>query len=121
MITPNTAATVGEGASRAPWRTRLLIVLLTALLLAWPSVLLSQSKLDRAPAGRSNGADFAMFLGAARVLQLGGNPYNHDLLYRVESRLLQRQGVPMTPRRQIVRVGNPPLFFWILQPLIRVP
>jgi Glycosyltransferase family 87 len=43
------------------------------------------------------------------------------LLYRTEHTLLLHQGIRTIEARPLVRAGNPPLFFWLLQPLSRLP
>jgi hypothetical protein len=92
---------------------------LVVLLILWLWLFSAEHAFRGGPAGKSFGADFAMFVGAAQVLHQGGNPYDHAVLYRVESRLMAGQSLPMTHRRAVVRVGNPPLFFWLLQPAAR--
>ncbi len=62
-----------------------------------------------------------MFIGAAHLLHDGGNPYDHLALYHAESSLMAQQHLSMTPRVAVVRVGNPPLFFWALEPLAMLP
>jgi len=68
------------------------------------------------------GADFKAFYTAARLLALGGNPYNLGALRHMQDALLNR-GVstasvayyPLDP------VANPPLFYWLLGPLTGLP
>ncbi|MBV9280999.1 MAG: DUF2029 domain-containing protein [Chloroflexi bacterium] len=91
------------------------------LLLLWLWLFKAEGAFAGGPNGKSFEADFAMFLTAAQIMKDGGNPYDHDLLYTTERRLLQRQGLPITRQRAIVRVGNPPLLFWALEPLTGFP
>src|SRR5579884_101962 len=107
---------------RAPGRIRrVTIVLPGVILLLLFAAVFAGSSLREGPNGARMGADIAMFLGAAKVLHAGGNPYNHRLLYTVESTWLARQHLPISGDPAIVRVGNPPLFLWALQPLTRLP
>lgn len=98
-----------------------LVAALTAFLAGRVYVFVTSNVLLRGPTGAGFGADFAMFLGAAKVLALGGNPYNPAVLFASEHRMLAAQHLLMTKHVGLVRVGNPPLFFWLLQPLTRLP
>jgi hypothetical protein len=71
------------------------------------------------PSGLAFEADFAMFISAARITEQGGNPYDHTLLLRTDQAMLSGQHLPLTKEHALVRVGNPPLFFWLLEPLTR--
>jgi hypothetical protein len=62
-----------------------------------------------------------MYLAAAQVMKEGGDPYDHRLLYRTEKAMLARQGLRITNNSAIVRVGNPPLFYWLLEPFSGLP
>ncbi|HEX6509485.1 MAG TPA: glycosyltransferase family 87 protein, partial [Chloroflexota bacterium] len=73
------------------------------------------------PNGKSMGTDFAVFSGAASALKHGQNPYDYRVLYRSERELLTRQHLPVTTNKLNVRAGNPPLFYWILEPLTTLP
>jgi hypothetical protein len=90
---------------------------LLCLVILWLWSFTAQGALKGGPNGKAFGADWGMFIGAAQVLKDGGNPYDHNLLYRTESKLLTGQGLPMSRQKPIVRVGNPPPFLWALQPL----
>jgi hypothetical protein len=91
------------------------------MLVLWLYLFAAEGAFGRGPNGETFAADFAMFEGAAKVMQDGGNPYNHALLYRTERAMLARQGMDRMPARAVVRVGNPPLFFWAMEPLVRLP
>jgi hypothetical protein len=94
---------------------------LVVLLVLWVWVFQAEGAFKGGPAGKAFDADFAMFFGAARVLETGGNPYDHALLYRTEKAYLAQQHLPILNNKAIVRVGNPPLFFWLLSPLTHFP
>lgn len=95
--------------------------ILLLLLILWLWLFYAEGAFRSGPGGKSFGADFAMFIGAAQVLRDGGNPYDHVALYRAESGLMHSQSLPITHRRGTVRVGNPPLFFWLLEPSAGAP
>jgi len=90
------------------------------LLVLWMCLFVNLRAFNGGPGGKAFGADWAMFIGAASVMQHGGNPYDHRILFVHERDLLMREGLPITKRADVVRVGNPPLFLWSLQPLLRV-
>ncbi len=94
---------------------------LCLLLVLWLWLFQAEGAFKGGPSGKALGADFAMFVGAAQVLERGGDPYNHGVLLRAEQGFMQRQGLAMTNRKAVVRVGNPPLFLWALQPLTSLP
>jgi len=91
------------------------------LLMLWIWLFYAEGAFRGGPSGKSFGADFAMFVGAAKILEAGGNPYDHAQLYRTEKSFLARQHLPILKDKAIVRVGNPPLFFWALAPLTGLP
>jgi alpha-1,2-mannosyltransferase len=91
------------------------------LLLLWVWLFAAEGAFDRGPNGQAFEADFAMFISAASVMEHGGNPYDHTLLYRTERTLLARQHLPILANASVVRVGNPPLFFWLLRPFLAFP
>ncbi|GAC1638174.1 MAG: hypothetical protein NVS4B2_27180 [Chloroflexota bacterium] len=113
------AAPTWQGATR--WRAYLVIAPLLLLLLLWTWAFYAEGALKGGPSGKAFEADFAMFYGAAQVLKDGGNPYDHQVLLRAERRIMQRQGLRMVERKRwpVVRVGNPPAFLWLLEPLTR--
>jgi Glycosyltransferase family 87 len=95
---------------------------LCALLIAWLwTIFLVVSTYNRGPNGAGMGNDFAIYYAAAHVLDGGGNPYDHRLLYRAERDVMRHQGLPTTQESGIVLAGNPPLFFWALRPLASLP
>jgi hypothetical protein len=67
------------------------------------------------------GTDFAVFSGAAYALKHGQNPYDYRVLYRSERSLLTHQHLPVTINAFNVRAGNPPIFYWALEPLTNLP
>lgn len=67
------------------------------------------------------GCDFAMFWGASQVAALGHNPFSPAALYHLEHAALGAQEIHTIANRSVVRVGNPPLFFWLLGPFTRIP
>lgn len=67
------------------------------------------------------GTDFGVFIGAANAMKHGGNPYDSQVLLRSESSLMARQHLRMTGDKANVRAGNPPLFYWALEPLTGLP
>lgn len=95
--------------------------LLVAEIILW-TVLFGVAGLFRdGPNGKSLGTDFAVFSGAASALKHGANPYDYRTLYHFERALLTRQHLPVTTQVFNVRAGNPPLFYWLLQPLTDMP
>lgn len=87
------------------------------LLVLWLWLFYAEGAFRGGPNGKTFGADFAMFVGAAKVMSTGGNPYDYSHLYRTERALLAGQHITLLAGRGVVRVGNPPLFFWLLRPL----
>lgn len=67
------------------------------------------------------GPDFGMFYSAGRVLATGGNPYVPSHLAAVDASIMRHAHLPTFPFAPLVRVGNPPLFFWIMKPLAALP
>lgn len=104
---------------RARAHVYLVLCPLMILLVMWLWLFRSEGAFDGGPNGKAFEADLAMYLGAAQILKQGGNPYDTTLLYQTERSSLSRQGLPITEQRAIVRVGNPPLFLWALEPLTR--
>jgi hypothetical protein len=87
---------------------------------AWAVVFLTSGTLQLGPGPKHLGGDFALFISAAKVIQDGGNPYDQRVLYHGESRLLLSDGIRPPRFDPYMRVGNPPLLFWALQPLSAV-
>jgi hypothetical protein len=73
------------------------------------------------PSGSGLGVDVTAYLSAAQVVNHGGNPFDHQVLYRTEVHLLHRHGLAAPSRPSLVRVAQPPMLFWILQPLVNLP
>jgi hypothetical protein len=94
---------------------------LLVLLVLWVWLFAQEGAFNGGPNGKTLGGDMAMFLGAARVLQAGGNPYDPAVLYRSEKSWLAGQHIRKIAKRGVVRVGNPPLLFWLLRPVSAVP
>jgi hypothetical protein len=65
--------------------------------------------------------DFAILMGGATVLRHGGNPYDRTAVYRSETAMLRREHVAIPKPDSFIRVGNPPLLFWALEPLTTWP
>lgn len=91
------------------------------LLLLWLWLYAAEGVFQGGPSGRVVAADFAMFVAGSRALQHGQNPYDQATLYHTERSWLARQHLPLTRYHAAIRVGNPPLFFWSLQPLADLP
>ena len=63
--------------------------------------------------------DFAVYYSAAHLTAIHANPYDHSLLYATQRSILAGHWVPANGAQ--VRAVYPPLFFWLLQPLTRLP
>lgn len=87
----------------------------------WLFLALNSVPFRRGPDGVSFGNSFATYLGAARAVQLGRNPYDPRLLQRSERAMLRPQGVPVNQPEWNSHIGSPPIFVWLLQPLTRFP
>lgn len=108
-------------ARRARMRRFKIVAPLLVLLILWLWLFYAEGAFTGGPDGRAFGADFAMFDAAAQIMRDGGNPYDHNVLYQVEHQMLASQGLQILKRVAIVRVGNPPLLFWAMQPLVGRP
>jgi hypothetical protein len=102
-----------DGRSR---RRRVSIVAFCVLVGGWAALFLASGSLQKGPSAKHFGGDFVLFLSGARVVHAGGNPYDQRVLYRAERRLLERDGVRPPAFDPYMRVGNPPLLFWVLEP-----
>lgn len=100
---------------------RVSLVVLGAFMLLWIWLFYAEGAFDGGPNGKAFGGDFAAYQVAAQVMAANQNPFDHHLLYDAESSYLRRQGLPITTVRAVVRVGQPPLFFWALEPLTHLP
>lgn len=102
---------------------RVVVVPLLVLLLLWVWLFYSEGAFKGGPGGKAFGADYAMFVSASQVLTGGGDPYDPNVLYQTERSLMYHDHVNMIKdsERAQVRVGNPPLLYWAMQPLIDAP
>lgn len=105
---------------RVSLRHALIIAPLIFLLVVWLCAVSLRAIQQGGPAASGLDGDFAMFYSASSMVERGENPYNHEHLYRSEMRLLRQQHVPTRTHPAWVRVGNPPLFFWTLEPVTRI-
>jgi Glycosyltransferase family 87 len=92
---------------------------LAILLILWLWLFFGSGALATGPNGRSFGVDFAQFFTASRMLSSHHNPYDYRALIPADRSLLRHEGIDLLPSttNRGVRVGNPPLFFWLLGPL----
>jgi hypothetical protein len=102
-------------------RVYALLAPLAVFLLLWLWFFAGEGAFKGGPSGKAFEADFAMFVGGAKVLAHAGDPYNPAVLYPAERSMLAAQGLAITTKKAIVRVGNPPLFFWVLGPIAGLP
>ena len=100
---------------------RVALTVFSIMVGGWVLLFLASGSLQRGPSPRHLGGDFVLFLSGSRVLQAGGNPYDQKVLYAAERSLLQRDGIRPPEFDRYMRVGNPPLFLWALQPLVGLP
>jgi Glycosyltransferase family 87 len=115
------SGTKGTGLARRA-RLYLIVVPLGAFLFAWIWAVSSATvAYNPGPNGAGLGFDFAVYYSAAHVLERGGNPYDRHSLYRVEYSFLHSHRLPISPEKSLIRVGEPPIFFWALEPLTRLP
>ncbi|HZS93513.1 MAG TPA: glycosyltransferase family 87 protein [Chloroflexota bacterium] len=70
--------------------------------------------------GRLLDFDYAVYVGAAHILQAGGNLYDHAALLVEEKRLLAAEHLTIG-RPALARIGEPPVLFWALEPLAALP
>jgi Glycosyltransferase family 87 len=94
---------------------------LVAILTLWMIAFLASGTVQAGPSGTKMGGDFAIFLGGAQTLRSGGDPYDRGQLFQSERGLLLRQHVEVPKAQDFIRVGNPPVIFWLLQPLLDAP
>jgi Glycosyltransferase family 87 len=89
------------------------------LLVLWIYLFYGEGAFKGGPSGKAFGADYTMFVSAAQVLKTGGDPYNPTVLLRTETAWMHRLHRSMIKRsqRSQVRVGNPPLLYWAMEPL----
>lgn len=115
-VPPNTHPIIRENR-----RLRLAFLPFGVFLILWLILFYSSGAIIRGPDGRALGSDFAMYWGATHVLEQHGNPFDPSQLYRTEQSLLQQEHLPIMQSPALVRVGNPPLFYWVVQPLATLP
>lgn len=108
-------------------RPNTVVIFLVAILAIWLWALYSGGSVAEGPNGVRMGVDIGISFGAAQVSLQGGNPYDRDAVLRAERALLRRDGYPareIPPFRGFYRlsrrVGNPPLYFWALRPLLHL-
>jgi hypothetical protein len=89
------------------------------LIVLWLYILQAAGAFKGGPGGKTFGADYAMFVTAAQVLKSGGDPYSPTVLLRAETSLMHRlhRSMIVPKHRSQVRVGNPPVLYWAMQPL----
>lgn len=109
---------VGDFPAASRWRRIVPLLVLAGL---WLLAFGSSAALKTGPGGRGMSGDLAIFLSASRALQVGGNPYDRTRLYAIERRWLQAEGLSVPEPQAFIRVANPPLAFWLLQPFTRLP
>jgi hypothetical protein len=107
-------------AARPSDRHRQVVVSTIVLLLltGWLAIFLA-SRAGKAPSDTGLGGDFAVFYTASRMLSQGQNPYDRLALYRGEIRLWRQQHLHKPKYEAYIRAGNPPLFYWLIGPLVR--
>ena len=103
-----------RGGSR---RRRVSVVAFCVLVGGWAILFLASGSLQKGPSPKRFGGDFVLFVSGARVVQAGGNPYDQRVLYQAERRLLERDGIRAPSFDPYMRVGNPSLLFWALEPV----
>jgi hypothetical protein len=100
---------------------RVLGPLLVLQIFLWLTLFLGVGIFRAGPNGKSLATDFAVFSGAASAVRHGANPYDNKVLYSYERRLLRGQHLAVTSNVGNVRAGNPPWFYWAIQPLTDLP
>jgi Glycosyltransferase family 87 len=109
-----------EASSR---RTYAVLAPLFVLLILWIWLFYGEGAFKGGPGGKALGGDYAMFISAARLIHSQSNPYDPALLIHTETNFLQQLHAPPIDgkQRSHVRVGNPPLMYWAMEPLIDRP
>lgn len=104
-------------------RTYAVVAPLLVLLILWIWLFYSEGAFKGGPGGKALGGDYSMFVSAAQLVRAHGNPYDPSVLIRTETSFLQRvQAPPIDPKQRThVRVGNPPLMYFAMEPLIGRP
>ncbi len=103
---------------RQRWVGAVALVPLCAYLLTWvvATVIMSQ----RAPLGSVRATDLAVYAGAGRVVRDGGNPYDGNAVWASAYPLID-PGRRQPPKVNNVRVAEPPVLVWAMQPLADLP
>lgn len=121
---PNIGSEDRRDGRRAPraarFRLYAVIAPLLLLLVLWTYLFFQEGAFKGGPGGRAFGGDYTMFVSAAQILRSGSDPYNPAVLVRTETAMLQRLHRPAikAKERAQVRVGNPPLLYWAIRPLV---
>lgn len=102
---------------RAPLHHWAVLAPLILLLFLWLSIVATAAQRAIGPRRIGLDGDFAMFYTASQVLQAHENPYDPVLLSHAELALLRRDDITTSTSPRAMRVGNPPLFFWSLEPV----
>ncbi len=103
---------------RRRWVAGVVLIPLCGYLLAWvvATVVMSQ----RAPLGSVRATDLAVYVGAGRVVRDGGNPYDGNAVWAQAHPLID-PGRRQPPKVNNVRVAEPPILIWAMQPLAGLP
>jgi hypothetical protein len=109
---------------RPSWRTMAVVAPLVLCVVIWVWLVLTLGQVTYGPRANYFGGDFALNYSSAEALSHGRNPYDGRVLLQTERTFLGRQGVPVEAGASVLPLtwgGYPPLFFWLLNPLTRVP
>lgn len=109
------------GPAPRPRIASFLVALFLLLLGLWLAAFALSGGIAAGPSGTRMDGDLAMFLAGARAVSVGENPYDQAALYRNEAALLVSHRIALPPPQSFVRVGSPPILFWVLQPVARLP
>src|SRR5947209_16118126 len=117
----DSAAISGEGRTIiSRHRTLAALLPLILVLLIWVIVAVQTAFIFGGPSGRGFGSDFAIMYAGSRLLERGQNPYDHRLAFAEQRQALRAQGLKASTDRSLIRVGNPPLMLWAIEPLARM-
>jgi Glycosyltransferase family 87 len=124
-VTPTPRVAGATTTTTANRRTLLLIVgPLGILIVLWVYLLFTVGGVTDGPRARTFGGDFALNMASASVLQHGGNPYDGRGLLSAERSLMEHQGIHTdlgSSSLVLTWGGYPPLYFWLLRPLLALP
>jgi Glycosyltransferase family 87 len=87
----------------------------------WIWALVSVGHVSDGPQARNFGGDFALNMSGAYAQQHGMNPYNGAALLIAEQRFLGHEGIQTkidAATASLTWEGYPPLYFWLLRPLL---